>query len=66
MAATWRSGSGPHVMASATSSMVTLDDACSKWAGIGSSWDSSPCRPAFGQSSNAVLRAASSSGCQHW
>src|SRR4051812_25406873 len=57
--------SGPQTIVSATSSGVTFEAACSKCAGIGSSCDSSPDSPEFGQSWWASFLHASSSSPQH-
>src|SRR5215212_7272547 len=53
-----RSGSGPHGIVSASLSSVTSSEACSKWLGRASSWESWPGTRVLGQSSKAVLRAA--------
>src|SRR5215210_954993 len=57
MFSTCRSGFGPQTMASATSSSVTSDVACSKCCGVGSSWASSPGNCSLAHNLWAVLHA---------
>ena len=64
MAATCRSGSGPQTISSPIVSSVTICAASSNIVGVRNSWLSGPARPAFGQTSCAVRRAAFSSAAQ--
>ena len=54
-------GVGPAGITSASCSSVTSWEACSKWLGRASSWDSCPGSRELGHSWWAVLRAAASS-----
>ena len=63
-ASTMLSTSGPHGTDSAIISSVTSSAACSKCAGVGSTWASSPGRPSFGHRRCTVSTHSASSGPQ--
>jgi len=60
----WRAGSFPAVTDPRVWSSVTRVSACSKCSGVGSTWESSPGRPAVGQMVWARWTPSSSLGAE--